>query len=169
MQKYYHKGAFYMDEDSVKDTSDVRLRAADAATGEDKFNKEALPQVMQVKNFGRAGQTKYTHLLDQDTTRKGMGSVWQQSELDRKQGVIGEVRNRWRYVFVRRRKSILFLVIFFTFFRHPMPSSLVSIWWTSLLTVFLPLQQHTHIRTRRHQLAGTGEIDKAGRKRPNKK
>jgi hypothetical protein len=24
----------------------------------------------QVKKFGRSGQTKYTHLLDQDTTRK---------------------------------------------------------------------------------------------------
>ena len=69
MQKYYHKGAFYMDEESVREGDDVRRRRADEATGEDKFNRAALPAVMQVKKFGRAGQTKYTHLLDQDTTR----------------------------------------------------------------------------------------------------
>lgn len=50
----------------VKD--DVRKRAVDGATGADMVKKENLPKVMQVKNFGRSGQTKYTHLADQDTS-----------------------------------------------------------------------------------------------------
>ncbi|RLN63153.1 hypothetical protein BBJ28_00016180 [Nothophytophthora sp. Chile5] len=56
MQKYYHKGAFYVDDDSVRSKDDVRKRDASDATLEDKFNKEMLPEVMQVKNFGRAGR-----------------------------------------------------------------------------------------------------------------
>ncbi|GMF35268.1 unnamed protein product [Phytophthora fragariaefolia] len=56
MQKYYHKGAFYVDDDSIRSKDDVRKRDADGATLEDKFNKELLPAVMQVKNFGRAGR-----------------------------------------------------------------------------------------------------------------
>lgn len=69
MQKYYHKGVFFMDDDSLaKDQSDVRLRDYSEPTLEDHYNKEQLPSVMQVKNFGKRGRTKYTHLVDQDTT-----------------------------------------------------------------------------------------------------
>ena len=77
MQKYYHKGAFYMDDDSLrKDKNvaavkdDVRERDYDAATGEDQFDFAALPKVLQVKKFGRTGRTKYTHMKDQDTSDK---------------------------------------------------------------------------------------------------
>src|SRR5690606_22832384 len=68
MQKYYHKGVFYMDEGSVKSANDARAKTYDEATGEDRFNKEALPAVLQVRNFGKRGRTKWTHLAAEDTT-----------------------------------------------------------------------------------------------------
>lgn len=63
MQKYYHRGVFYLDEEAP-----VLKRDTAQPTLEDHFDKTVLPAVMQVKNFGRAGRTKYTHLVDQDTT-----------------------------------------------------------------------------------------------------
>ena len=79
MQKYYHKGAFYMDQGSVRDAADVRATIdAGGATGEDKFDKKALPAVLQVRKFGFKGRTKYTHLADQDTTAKD--SLWEQAQ-----------------------------------------------------------------------------------------
>lgn len=56
-----------MDEESLA-ANDVRKKDFDAPTLEDKFDKESLPAVLQVKKFGFRGRTKYTHLLDQDTT-----------------------------------------------------------------------------------------------------
>ncbi len=46
----------------------VIQRETNAPTQFDRVDKSLLPAVMQVKNFGRAGRTKYTHLKDQDTT-----------------------------------------------------------------------------------------------------
>ena len=98
MQKYYHRGAFFLDKE-VKHThifvissvhslctttrrlffqlqEGVYKRDNSAATLEDKFDKTVLPKVMQVKNFGRSGRTKYTHLVDQDTTQ--FDAAWSQ-------------------------------------------------------------------------------------------
>lgn len=71
MQKYYHRGAFFMHEEEG-----VYKRDISGATLEDKFDKTVLPKVMQVKNFGRSGRTKYTHLVDQDTT--DFDAAWSQ-------------------------------------------------------------------------------------------
>jgi len=72
MQKYYHKGVFYMDDNSLRTDDDVRKKDYSAPTLEDHVDKEKLPEVMRVKNFGKRGRTKYTHLVDQDTTLQDM-------------------------------------------------------------------------------------------------
>ncbi|PSS31936.1 hypothetical protein PHLCEN_2v2296 [Hermanssonia centrifuga] len=61
LQKYWHKGAFHQDEEILK-------RHDFTEATESTMDVSLLPKVMQVKNFGKRGRTKYTHLLDQDTT-----------------------------------------------------------------------------------------------------
>ena len=57
LQKYYHRGAFYLDEED-----DVYKQDFSAPTLEDHFDKTILPKVMQVKNFGRCGRTRAKQL-----------------------------------------------------------------------------------------------------------
>jgi microfibrillar-associated protein 1 len=98
MQRYYHKGVFYMDEKSMDDGAaakrrrdfaepvakdDVRRRSYNDATGEDRVNKSALPEVMQVRKFGLKGRTKYTHLRDQDTSQQEK-SLWSDAQRDQR-------------------------------------------------------------------------------------
>lgn len=71
MQKYYHRGAFYQD-----DKEEVFQRDYSAPTIDEVRKKELLPKVMQVKNFGLAGRTKWTHLVNEDTSSKD--DLWQQ-------------------------------------------------------------------------------------------
>ena len=61
LQKYWHKGAFHQDEEILR-------RHDFTEATESTVDVSVLPKVMQVKNFGKRGRTKYTHLLDQDTT-----------------------------------------------------------------------------------------------------
>ena len=87
LQKYYHRGVFYLvgclasniridgththtnTHTHTQDEEDTVFKRDFAQpTLEDHFDKTVLPKVMQVKDFGRAGRTKYTHLVDQDTT-----------------------------------------------------------------------------------------------------
>lgn len=72
MQKYYHKGAFFQstpdDRAATAGTDNIYNRDFSDPTGEDKMDKTILPKVMQVKHFGRSGRTKWTHLVNEDTT-----------------------------------------------------------------------------------------------------
>ncbi|KAG0487540.1 hypothetical protein HPP92_009635 [Vanilla planifolia] len=72
MQKYYHKGAFFQsnpdDRATTAGSDEIYRRDFSAPTGEDKMDKTILPKVMQVKHFGRSGRTKWTHLVQEDTT-----------------------------------------------------------------------------------------------------
>ncbi|KAJ7102469.1 microfibrillar-associated protein MFAP1, Zn finger, CCHC type protein [Mycena belliarum] len=61
LQKYWHKGAFHQDEEILQ-------RHDFTEATESTVDVSMLPKVMQVKNFGKRSRTKYTHLLDQDTT-----------------------------------------------------------------------------------------------------
>eukprot|EP01062_Namystynia_karyoxenos_P069887 TRINITY_DN65306_c0_g1_i1.p2 TRINITY_DN65306_c0_g1~~TRINITY_DN65306_c0_g1_i1.p2 ORF type:complete len:531 (+),score=211.31 TRINITY_DN65306_c0_g1_i1:92-1594(+) len=71
MQKYYHKGAYFMDT-AEKGLEQVELHRRDIghAVGADKFDKSQLPKAMQVRggDFGKKGQTKWTHLTAEDTS-----------------------------------------------------------------------------------------------------
>eukprot|EP01092_Planopodium_desertum_P011119 TRINITY_DN5072_c0_g4_i2.p1 TRINITY_DN5072_c0_g4~~TRINITY_DN5072_c0_g4_i2.p1 ORF type:complete len:224 (-),score=12.28 TRINITY_DN5072_c0_g4_i2:289-885(-) len=66
LQKYYHKGVFYQDLPEFRERKDWDF---DAGVGEDLVDKAALPSVMQTKNFGKRGRTKWKHLVAEDTTR----------------------------------------------------------------------------------------------------
>ncbi|KIR36010.1 microfibrillar-associated protein 1 [Cryptococcus deuterogattii MMRL2647] len=67
LQKYYHKGAFHQDDNLLN-------RDYTGAT-ESAVDMTLLPKVMQVRDFGKASRTKYTHLADQDTSQGGWGAA----------------------------------------------------------------------------------------------
>jgi len=76
LQKYFHEGSFFVGDNPES----VRLlkRNFNLAVGSDKwinYDDPNLPKPMKVKNFGLASQTKYTHLMDQDTTKKYLANI----------------------------------------------------------------------------------------------
>ncbi|GFE54552.1 micro-fibrillar-associated 1 C-terminus containing protein, putative [Babesia ovis] len=73
LQKYYHKGAFFMDK--LEDGSEpIYNRDFNAPTAADCVDKSLMPKSMQVRRglYGKMGQVKHTHLTAEDTTRFDM-------------------------------------------------------------------------------------------------
>ncbi|CAO1633402.1 unnamed protein product [Jaminaea pallidilutea] len=66
MQKYYHKGAFFQDLDILK------KRDYSTERTEGSVNVENLPSIMQVRDYGKKGRSKYTHLGAEDTSKGGI-------------------------------------------------------------------------------------------------
>ncbi|KAL5518539.1 hypothetical protein ACEPAH_221 [Sanghuangporus vaninii] len=70
LQKYWHKGAFHQDDEVLKkhDYTEATESAMDVSL---------LPKVMQVRDFGKRSRTKWTHLVNEDTTvgTGGFGGV----------------------------------------------------------------------------------------------
>lgn len=73
MQKYYHQGAYFQHLEEP-----LYNRDYNKPTAEDVVDKKAVPKSMKLRRgeFGKAGQTKHTHLADVDTT--DMSSAWSQ-------------------------------------------------------------------------------------------
>ena len=68
MQKYYHKGAFFQDRDDAQDL--FKGRDFNMPVGFDKMDKSVLPAVLQKRrgDMGKKGNSKWTHLTNEDTT-----------------------------------------------------------------------------------------------------
>ncbi|RKP12789.1 splicing factor, Prp19-binding domain-containing protein [Piptocephalis cylindrospora] len=79
-QKYYHKGAFYQDTGK-----DLLSRDYQVPTEDEPKNRESLPKPLQAKKLGFAGQTKWTHLSAEDTTKKD--AAWYVKSVGNKRAV----------------------------------------------------------------------------------
>jgi microfibrillar-associated protein 1 len=69
MQKYYSKGVYYQERDEHGKLQEIFMRDYNAPVEGD-FDKSSLPKILQKRRgeFGKKGQSKYTHLNEEDTT-----------------------------------------------------------------------------------------------------
>ena len=81
MQKYFHKGAFFQDDEAAKILADRDIMGSRIA--DDVGNRELLPQFMQIRDMsklGKKGRTKYKDLKTEDTGRWGQESRYGQGK-----------------------------------------------------------------------------------------
>lgn len=94
LQKYYHKGAFYQDpSDSLQQRNYIKPTGSDRGV-----HRDTLPAVLQVRDFGKKGRSKWTHLSAEDTTAHDYG--WGDKKnpvnyqpVDRMGGMRGDLEN----------------------------------------------------------------------------
>lgn len=69
LQKYFHRGAFYQDDETVS-KEELYRRDFNEPVQDDLIDRANLPKPMQKRRgqFGFMSNTKYTHLTDQDTS-----------------------------------------------------------------------------------------------------
>lgn len=102
LQKYYHKGAFFQDAAATVCDFDAPIEAT-------RVDLQTLPQAMQVKNFGKKGRTKWTHLTAEDTT--GFDASWGDRKLSanyamtRRMGGLRESADRDEQSFSAKRRK----------------------------------------------------------------
>ena len=86
----------------MHEEQDVFKRNFAEPTLEDHFDKTILPKVMQVKNFGMAGRTKYTHLVDQDTSNL-LQNPWGTD--DKSEKIAAGVKQQFERPTAKKRKT----------------------------------------------------------------
>jgi len=84
LQRYFHKGVFFQDDDELVEK--LKVRAA-APTMDDKFDRSVLPEIMQTKYFGKRSQQKHTHLSKEDTSRQ---DAWGRGREDKRGKVFNQ-------------------------------------------------------------------------------
>lgn len=101
MQKYFHKGAFFHDDDMDDDVREALTRdTAGRKFVDDTADKSVLPEYMRIRDMtrlGKKGRTRYRDLKSEDTGRwgdvsgkKGKGEDWSLDERFRKDEERGE-------------------------------------------------------------------------------
>jgi microfibrillar-associated protein 1 len=71
MKKYYHKGAFFMDDETTKMLAERNIMGR---SFQDEVDKSTLPEYMRIRDLnklGKTGGTKYKDLRSEDTGRFG--------------------------------------------------------------------------------------------------